>query len=111
MPAGLAIRGLILGAALLAVGAMALTALHFVRRPDRVKARVFANYSRFSRRFLVIIVFAFVAEAFTWLYTITGGAPAPTFESWDGFRQNQTLTMAVAVAMGGGFLWLWKMVK
>lgn len=111
MVAGLLIRGVILAAGFFAVGAMLLTALHFIRRPEYVKARVFLNYPRFSRRFLLVILFAFVAESFTWLYTLAGGAPAPAFESWGGFFQTQSLTMVVAAAMGGGMVWLWRVVR
>lgn len=111
MAAGLLIRGIILAAGLGTVSIILLTMLHFLRRPDLVKAKMFLNYSRFSRRFLLIVAFAFVAEGFTYAYTIAGIAPAPTFESWGGFFQNQTLTMAVAAVVGAGLLKLWRMVR
>lgn len=111
MTTGLLIRGVILAAGLGAVAVIFLTMLHFLRRPDLVKAKMFLNYPRFSRRFLLIVAFAFVAEGFTYVYTITGNAPPPTFESWGGFVQNQTLTMVVAVVIGAGLLKLWRMIR
>lgn len=111
MAVGLLTRGLILGATAFAVGVMLEMLLRFLRQPELVKAKMFLNYNRFSWRFLLLIIFAFIAETFTWLYTLAGGAPAPTFESWGGFFQNQTLTLVVAAVIGTAFLWLRRMVR
>ncbi|MEM3087080.1 MAG: hypothetical protein QXT68_08095 [Halobacteria archaeon] len=111
MEVGLLTRGLILAAYLFAMGAILRMAFRFVRNPEMVKAKIFLNYPRFSRRFLVLVGFAFAAEAFNYAYTMAGGYQEGIFESWAVFFQHQTITMAVAGAIGLGMIHLWRMSK
>lgn len=111
MSVGLLTRGLILAAFLFAVGAILLLLFRLVARPDLAKAKMFLHYPQFSRRFLVLVGFAFVAETFNYLYTMGGGYQERIFESWGLFFQHQTLTMAVAGAVGLGMVHLWRLTK
>lgn len=111
MSVGLLTRGLILAAYLFALGAILLLLRRFVRNPEMAKAKIFLNYPRFSRRFLVLVGFAFFAEGFNYFYTMAGGFQTGIFQSWDTFFQHQTLTMAVAAAVGAGMVLLWRMSK
>lgn len=90
--------------ALFAIGSALLVLVHFLRKPDLVKARFFLNFRRFRRFYIVMLAGGALFISASAFSALSGRYGTDMLESWDAFVKFQVPTLAIYVAIGAWVL-------
>lgn len=96
---------------LFAIGSALLVLVHFLRKPDLVKARFFLNFHRFQRFFVVMLAVGGLFISASALSALSGRYGTDLLESWDAFVQFQVPTLAIYVGIGVWVLETWRVLR
>lgn len=90
---------------LFAIGMALIVIVHFLRKPDLVKARIFLNFEAFRRFFLVILAIGALAISASTFMALSGAYGTDFLESWDAFGRLEAPTVVIFLVVG---LWVWE---
>lgn len=96
---------------LFAIGSSLFVMVHFLRKPDLVKARFFLNFPRFRRFFVAMLVVGALAISASALSALTGRYGEELLESWDGFVRFQAPTLLIYAGIGAWILETWRVLR
>lgn len=88
---------------LFAIGAALWVMVHFLRRPDLVRARFFLNFGTFRLFFVVLLAIGSLSISASAVMALSGAYGTDLLESWDAFVALELPTVVIFLVVG---LWV-----